>query len=54
MLEEELVFKITLIDVRIDGINKLFDDIVRRHMLWGNWIDLLGGRGEPAPTVKSH
>ena len=34
MLEEELVIKITLIDVRIDGIDQLFDVIVRKaHVL---------------------
>ena len=34
MLEEELVFKITLIDVRIDDIDKLFNVIVREgHVL---------------------
>ena len=53
MLEEELVFKITLIDARIDGIDQFFDVIVR-HMFWGNWIDLSGGRGKPVPMVKSH
>ena len=34
MLEEELVFKITLIDARIDGIDQFFDVIVMEgHVL---------------------
>ena len=35
MLEEELVFKITLIDARIDGIDQLFDVIVRKRCILG-------------------